>query len=336
MMKKGLFLLISLMLSVSVTQAQLGGALQKAAKKAVQKTTDKVIDKTTDAAADAAAKAVDKELDKYRSNKPAGSQEQTAPDAAEQQSVASLMAQLPELPTVQQLVNYKTAELNEQTVKLLASPVTSYNAKLFNLSMQVLSVGTQGMDSAQMMETAYNVAEKSTGLSREEIDKLSTMSEEEQEAYLKAHYKSGTYEAAVLQQAAEAGEYLKPVQPLIDQWSAVEEKVTALYNASESSCRNIYAKYADQLSKATGKERNTLLVRYYTEIVPIQREAVQQAMQLRLKEQLPIADKIEEKMVEIRAQHQDVVSMLLNYPQLTATQFFTEPAKLLDIPEYKE
>ena len=141
MMKKGLFLLISLMLSVSVTQAQLGGALQKAAKKAVQKTTDKVIDKTTDAAADAAAKAVDKELDKYRSNKPAGNQEQTAPDAAEQQTVASLMAQLPELPTVQQLVNYKTAELNEQTVKLLASPVTSYNAKLFNLSMQVLSVG---------------------------------------------------------------------------------------------------------------------------------------------------------------------------------------------------
>ena len=335
-MKKGLLLLISMTLCVCGTQAQIGGALQKAAKKAVQKTTDKVIDKTTDAAADAAAKAVDKELDKYRSNKPAGSQEQTAPDAAEQQTVASLMAQLPELPTVQQLVTYKTAELNEQTVKLLASPVTSYNAKLFNLSMQVLSVGAQGMDSAQMMETAYNVAEKSTGLSREEINKLSTMSEEEQEAYLRAHYKEGTYEAAVMQQAAEAGEYLKPVQPLIDQWSAVEEKVTALYNASEISCRNIYAKYADQLSKATGKERNTLLVRYYTEIVPIQREAVQQAMQLRLKEQLPIADKIEEKMVEIRAQHQDVVSMLLNYPQLTATQFFAEPAKLLDIPEYKE
>ena len=329
-------MIFSLMLCVCGTHAQLGGALQKAAQKAVKKTTDKVIDKTTDAAADAAAKAVDKEIDKYRSNKPAGNQEQIVADAAEQQTVASLMAQVPELPTVQQLVNYKTAELNEQTVKLLASPVTSYNAKLFSLSTQLLSVGTQGMDSAQLMETAYKAAEKSTGLSREELEKLSEMSDEEQEAYLKSHYKEGTYEAAVLQQAAEAGEYLKPVQPLIDQWSAVDDKVTALYKQSETRCRGIYAKYADQLSKATGKERNALLLKYYSEIVPIQREAVQQAMQLRLKEQLPIADKIEEKMVEIRAQHQDVVSMLLNYPQLTATQYFTDPTHLLDIPEYKE
>ena len=335
-MKKGLILIFSLLFCICGTRAQLGGALQKAAQKAVKKTTDKVIDKTTDAAADAAANAVDRELDKLRSNNSADKPQQTSAETVEEQTVASLMAQLPELPTVQQLVNYKTAELNEQTVKLLASPVTSYNAKLFNLSMQLLSVGTQGMDSAQLMETAYKAAEKSTGLSREELEKLSEMSDEEQEAYLKSHYKEGTYEAAVLQQAAEAGEYLKPVQPLIDQWSAVDDKITALYKQSETRCRGIYAKYSDQLSKAAGKERNALLLKYYSEIVPIQREAVQQAMQLRLKEQLPIADKIEEKMVEIRAQHQDVVSMLLNYPQLTATQFFAEPAKLLDIQEYKE
>ena len=329
-------MIFSLLFCICGTRAQLGGALQKAAQKAVKKTTDKVIDKTTDAAADAAANAVDRELDKLRSNNSADKPQQTSAETVEEQTVASLMAQLPELPTVQQLVNYKTAELNEQTVKLLASPVTSYNAKLFNLSMQLLSVGTQGMDSAQLMETAYKAAEKSTGLSREELEKLSEMSDEEQEAYLKSHYKEGTYEAAVLQQAAEAGEYLKPVQPLIDQWSAVDDKITALYKQSETRCRGIYAKYSDQLSKAAGKERNALLLKYYSEIVPIQREAVQQAMQLRLKEQLPIADKIEEKMVEIRAQHQDVVSMLLNYPQLTATQFFAEPAKLLDIQEYKE
>ncbi len=329
-------MIFSLLFCICGTRAQLGGALQKAAQKAVKKTTDKVIDKTTDAAADAAANAVDRELDKLRSNNSADKPQQTSAEAMEEQTVASLMAQLPELPTVQQLVNYKTAELNEQTVKLLASPVTSYNAKLFNLSMQALSLGAQNVDSAQVMETAYKAAEKSTGLSREEINKLSTMSDEEQEAYLRSHYKEGTYEAAVLQQAEEAGEYLKPVQPLIDQWSAVDDKITALYKQSETRCRGIYAKYADQLSKAAGKEKNALLLKYYSEIVPIQREAVQQAMQLRLKEQLPIADKIEEKMVEIRAQHQDVVSMLLNYPQITATQYFMEPSKLLDIPEYKE
>ena len=329
-------MIFSLLFCICGTRAQLGGALQKAAQKAVKKTTDKVIDKTTDAAADAAANAVDRELDKLRSNNSSDKPQQTSAEAVEEQTVASLMAQLPELPTVQQLVNYKTAELNEQTVKLLASPVTSYNTKLFNLSMQALSLGAQNVDSAQVMETAYKAAEKSTGLSREEINKLSTMSDEEQEAYLRSHYKEGTYEAAVLQQAEEAGEYLKPVQPLIDQWSAVDDKITALYKQSETRCRGIYAKYSDQLSKAAGKEKNALLLKYYSEIVPIQREVVQQAMQLRLKEQLPIADKIEEKMVEIRAQHQDVVSMLLNYPQITATQYFMEPTHLLDIPEYKE
>ncbi|MBQ6667930.1 MAG: hypothetical protein IJM65_07405 [Bacteroidales bacterium] len=335
-MKKGLLLIVSLLFCVCGTRAQLGGALQKAAQKAVKKTTDKVIDKTTDAAADAAANAVDRELDKLRSNNSTDKPQQSSAEAVEEQTVASIMAQLPELPTVQQLVNYKTAELNEQTVKMLASPVTSFNSKLFTLSMQALSLGAQNVDSAQVMETAYKAAEKSTGLSREEINKLSTMSDEEQEAYLRSHYKEGTYEAAVLQQAEEAGEYLKPVQPLIDQWSAVDDKITALYKQSETRCRGIYAKYADQLSKATGKEKNALLLKYYSEIVPIQREAVQQAMQLRMKEQLPIADKIEEKMVEIRAQHQDVVSMLLNYPQLTATQYFADPTHLLDIPEYTE
>ena len=41
-------------------------------------------------------------------------------------------------------------------------------------------------------------------------------------------------------------------------------------------------------------------------------------------------------MAPIRAQHQDIISALLNYPQLTVSQYFTEPARLLDIPEYGE
>ena len=31
-----------------------------------------------------------------------------------------------------------------------------------------------------------------------------------------------------------------------------------------------------------------------------------------------------------------IISALLNYPQLTVSQYFTEPARLLDIPEYGE
>ena len=57
---------------------------------------------------------------------------------------------------------------------------------------------------------------------------------------------------------------------------------------------------------------------------------------MRLDEQLPIAEEIERQMVDIRTQHQDAISLLLNYPRLTATQYFTEPTRLLEIPEYSE
>ena len=57
---------------------------------------------------------------------------------------------------------------------------------------------------------------------------------------------------------------------------------------------------------------------------------------MRLDEQLPIAEEIEHQMVDIRTQHQDAISLLLNYPRLTATQYFTEPTRLLEIPEYSE
>ena len=59
-------------------------------------------------------------------------------------------------------------------------------------------------------------------------------------------------------------------------------------------------------------------------------------LQIRLNEQLPVAEAIEKEMVKIRATHQDAVSMLLNYPQLTATRYFAEVTRLLNIPRFDE
>ena len=57
-------------------------------------------------------------------------------------------------------------------------------------------------------------------------------------------------------------------------------------------------------------------------------------MQIRLNDQLPVAEELEQKMALIRAEHQDLISSLLNYPQLTASQYFTEPMRMLDIQEF--
>ena len=84
------------------------------------------------------------------------------------------------------------------------------------------------------------------------------------------------------------------------------------------------------------KDRNKTLIKYYSEIAPLIRNTVIKALDIRLNEQLPLAEQIEEKMVKIRAQHSDIFSAFLNYPQLTATQYFSEPTHMLDIPEYPE
>lgn len=322
MKKKTVFLLACLMLSSLTANAQFGDVLRKAAQKAAQKTTEKLTDKAAEKAAD----AIEKELDKSKA--------QNA--EAEQATYASIMAQMPDLPTVQQLVNYKEAELNEQSLKLMVSPVTSFQTKLLGLSVQAVSLTTSSADSAQIVDAAYKNAQLATGLTREELDELAALPEDQQQAYLQAHYKQGTAEAALLQQAADASKYLEPIQPIIDRWETFNKTIDQLYSQTESQCKEIYKKYAGQLSKATGKDRNKTLIKYYSEIAPLMRTAVQQALKIRLNEQLPVAEEIEQQMAPIRAQHQDIISALLNYPQLTVSQYFTEPARLLDIPEYGE
>ena len=63
---------------------------------------------------------------------------------------------------------------------------------------------------------------------------------------------------------------------------------------------------------------------------------MERASEIRFNEQLPIALEIEEEMVKIRAEHQDAISVLLNYPQLTASTYFAESLKIMEIPEYPE
>ena len=331
MKKKTVFLLACLMLTAFTANAQFGDVLRKAAQKAAQKTTEKITDKAADKAADAATNAIEKELDKHKTTN--NNVNDVAAESS-QPTLADIMKQMPDLPTVQQLVSYKEAELNEQSLKLMVSPVTSFQTKILGLSMQIATLSTSNADSAQIVDAAYKNAQLATGLSREELDHLATLPEDQQQAYLQAHYKQGTAEAALLQQAADASQYLEPLQPLIDRWDSFNSKIDQLFSQTEAKCKEIYGKYAAQLAKATGKERNKTLIKYYSETAPLLRTAVQQAMQIRLNDQLPVAEEIEQKMAVIRAEHQDLISSLLNYPQLTASQYFTEPMRMLDIQEF--
>ena len=329
-MKRLVLLIIAVIVGTFTANAQIGGFLEKAARKAQQKTEDKIIDKTSEKAAEKVSDAIVDQIPDVEV------EEQTVEESDEPLTYEGIMRQLKPIPSVQQMVSYKKAELSGQGLKMLSSEVMKFQMKVLDLTGKVFQVPYQNADSAQIMAAAYNYAEMTTGLTKEEIDMLSQMSEEEQEAYLQTHYNEGQAEAAMMEAAVEASKYLEPLQPTIDRWTAIGDKVDNVFQESDDQCAAIYKKYAAKLDTEDEDARNKVLLKYYEEVAPIIRDAVDRAGEIRFKEQLPIAMEIEEEMVKIRAEHQDAISILLNYPQLTASAYLTESLKIIEIPEYPE
>ena len=213
-MKKIVLLSLILMLVQVPAYAQLGSLIQKAATKTTQ-----VLEKKADSVINS---AMDKQLDKQRQSRQAATEQEATEE--EELSYAAIMRKMPALPTAQQFCSHKEAELNEQALRLLTSAVTRFNTQVLSLATQAVSLSTKNLDSAQVMDAAYKYAQLSTGMTREELDHLATLPEDEQDAYIAAHYRAGTAEAAMTQEAVDAGKYLEPLQPLIDKWDAVGRK----------------------------------------------------------------------------------------------------------------
>lgn len=329
-MKKLALLIIAVIIGTYTADAQIGGLIQKAAKKAQQKTEEKIIDKTSEKVSDAVTDQISGE---EASEDPAYETDKSAPLTYE-----GLMRQMPPLPSAQQMVSYKKAELGGQGLRQISSPVMKFQMTILDLSSKAYTIPVQGADSAQIVEDAYKYAEMYTGLSKEEIDMLSKMSEEEQEAYLAEHYQEGQAEAVLLQQAAEVGEELEPLQPIIDQWSSFDDRIANINKEADAQCKAIYGKYEQQLKKAEGNDeaRNKILLKYYEEVAPIIHDAIINCNKIRLDEQLPVAMELEEQIIPIRQRHPNAITALLNYPQLTAIQYFTETLRVMDVPEYPE
>jgi hypothetical protein len=331
-MKKLTLLIIAVIVGTITANAQIGGLLEKAAKKAQKKTEEKIIDKASDKASEQISNAVADQIPEEEATEdPAYTVDENEPLTYE-----GVMRMMPPVPSVQQMVSYKKAEYNGQGLRQLSSPLMKFQMTVLELTAKVYTIPVQGADSAEIVDNAYKYAEMYTGLSKEEIDMLSTMSEEEQDAYLAEHYQEGQAEAVLLQQAAEVGEELEPLQPMIDHWTSFDDRIAEVNKDADSRCKAIYAKYEPQLKKAEGDDeaRNKVLLKYYEEVAPIIRDAIISSNKIRLDEQLPVAMELEEQIIPIRQRHPNALTALLNYPQLTAVQYFTEALRVMDIPEY--
>lgn len=328
--------------SAQLPSGMLGKAVGKAAKKMADKATEKAVDELE--------KEAEKRLglDQPTENRRTVEDETNPEENTYRQgrvnvteggvyaSIRDVMAAIPALPTAKELTTYKDAELNGGGLRLVTSPVTKFNMEVASLSMQAMQFAYSDADSAKLMAQAYQAIENTTGLTKADIEKMEGMSDAEQEAYLRSRNVAAKAEAAQVKQAYDAAKYLEPIQPKIEQWTAVNDKIDAVYEKLQATQKAAYQKYAAELKSTTGRARNAVLVKYYGEYVEAQRAAVQQVLQMRLKEQMPIAEEIESYIKGVREQNPDYINSLLNYPQLTQVSYFSEVAHLLELPEFND
>ena len=323
-MKKHLFLAILIAIAPISAQAQLGNLLNKAAKKVGEKATEK--------AADAAADAVSKRLGFNRNNSKT-EQDNVATYTTEMESnseseapasIPELIAQMPQLPTTDQLIDYKTAEIKGQTLKMMTNPVTTFRTQVFSLMAQATALAYSNLDSAAVT----NMALQYSGLTAEDVKALENMNDEEQEAYIMAHYQNERTNQAIQNAALKTAQYSEMTEASVARYDAVEKEIEAIYNEANKKMAPIYAKFADRIANAD--DADLLNLEYYTKIADIQRNAVEQAMLLRLQKQMPIAEEIEKTNAVIRTQ--DSTAIIPNYLQLCSTVYFAEVERLFDIP----
>jgi len=326
---KRVVLLITLAMMALSANAQLNNLLNKAAQKAGEKATQ------------AASNAVKSRLGLGGQNKQQSSYGQgdvgdynsTHENSTEQEqlpTIYDLMAQMPAMPTPAQLIDYKNAEANEMTLKIMTSPITMFRTQMMTLSAQSMALGLADMDSVR----AASLTTQYTGLTAEEIKAMENMTEEEQEAYMMAYWQSGRADEARQRAAENAERYAQMISGQVDQYTAVDDKVDAVYKDAHKLMKPIYERYAKQLENAEGKAYNKLMAEYYSKIAAIQHGAVTKAMQIRKAEQLPIAEKIEKINEGIRKS--DPAAIVPNYVQMFAAAYFAETEKLFDAPTYFE
>lgn len=316
-MKKTLILASMILLGFTSAQAQLGGLLNKAAQKAGSK------------AANAAASAIKNRLgldssipaEKVATDEPAATEAEATP------TIADLMSQMPALPTAAQLADFRRATVNEQSLRILASPVTSFNTQVYMLAAQATAIAYANLDSAAVASMAMRYA----GLTEAEVKAMENMSEEEQETYLASIYQSGRADQVRMQAVQNTAKYAEQTAGLVEQYSAIDDKVEAVYAEALKKMKPIYSQYAARLASTEGKEHDQLEAEYYAKVIDMQRSAVETAMQIRRSEQLPIAESIEQINAGIRTQ--DPGAIVPNYLQLVAVAYFGEAAKLMETPD---
>ncbi|MCQ2296566.1 MAG: hypothetical protein MJZ45_04120 [Bacteroidales bacterium] len=315
---KKIVLLLTVMSLTLGANAQLGNlinAAAKSAKKSIEKRVDKEVDTLTNNAVSSVKNAIFGKLGISQPHTAA-----TSSDGSASRSTAvtpkDYMSQLPNFPTDDQIADYACimSKDNPSPLKMMTNPVAAYLAKVAMMTSNAAgSVNTMTEERAAQVEANYKKQiEDFYGVSAEELEKMSE--EEIQELTYKKMYSEGTLE--VTQKNAEM---IAPVQAMMDQYTAVSDKIDALFAKADEDCQGIW----DSKYKTASQ-----LCTYFKDAAAIYSNATRQAMELRRTEQMKMAEQMDKEIADYVVKNPTSNADQVSYTYLTMIAYLGDAARI--------
>ena len=306
-MKKVVILLMSLAVTLG-SQAQLGGLVRQAVKSGVEQ---KI--------------GLKNQLKQPKQELQIQEQQEQAKDEDHIPTPEEVMAMVPQIPAPQQLAEYACEQnrANPRTLKMLTNPTTTFLTQMVVATASGYVVMMGGSKEGSL----YNFDEQllqEFGISQEQYD---AMSEDEQREL-------ATKFAAELQdrylRTAEKLAADEVYKSLMDKYMSIEEQIQKKYDDADSVCREMWQKTYGVKANPTEAD----MCEYFKAAVPMQYNAVLDAMKTRKSRQLLVAKQIDERVQKLAKMYPtEVYAGFYNQGGICATAYVSDAARLTSISD---
>ncbi len=294
-------------------QAQIGGLVGGAVRKGIQKSVEKKVEQKMDEALG----------NNRQQNATPQQQQESTPVQVENDgdhipTPEEVMDMVPKIPTFQQLADYlcEQSRDNPRMLKLMANPTTTF------LTQMAIAAANGYVTMVASSGNIYTLDEQlrtELGITEEQYD---AMSEDEQQA-LARRYAAELEQryARTVEVLASDAQYTK----LMDEYNEIDDQIRKLQDDAEAECRKVW----NDKHAASGD-----LCDYYRDAVPIYYKAILEGMEIRKKQQLAVAKRIDERVQTLAKQRpHEVFAGFYNMGGLCATAYVGDAALITSIPD---
>ena len=277
----------------------------------------------------------DKSLDSYIDKHKQASQATT--DARHDEAKASkakqdkdlspkaLIATIPELPEPQDVAKYLCEKSNAESsqLKRMTNPTAAFLAKI---------AASPAMGYAQMLDKSETgmlfymdkVMLEEFGI---ESKDYAAMSEKERKELATKH--ADEIQERYLRTVETIGNDVYYTE-LFNKYSNLDKEIESMLEEAYGKCKSMGEKLSSNMKSISEKD----LCEYYRTAAPICHKAVAAAMELRVTQQLPIAQELDTYIQKLAEEHRgEVYAAFFDYSGLCVSAYAKDASRLADIPE---